>query len=93
MLMRMLPMASASHTACTSQNPLPTFNIALPVGGALSSVGTVALLKRLHHDEHLYMTLVVLLACAFSLANLAPFASIQYFAAVCFGPTRTLQWV
>ena len=69
-----------------------TFNIALPVGGALSSVGTVVLLKRLHHDEHLYMTLVVLLACAFSLANLAPFASIQYFAAVCFGPTRTLQW-
>ena len=39
------------------------------------------LLQRWHRKEHLYMGLVVSLACVFSICNLFPIVGLQYVAA------------
>jgi hypothetical protein len=68
------------------------FNLAFPIGGFVSSFATMALLNRWRRSEHLYIGLVLSLACAFSVANLLPSLWAQQAAAIIFGPTRTLQW-
>jgi len=69
-----------------------TFNLAFPLGGFVTSVFATILLSRLGDREDLYMLLVVLMALFLSFLNLLPYPSTQLFAALLFGPTRTLQW-
>jgi MFS family permease len=68
------------------------FNFAFPLGGMLSSIPTMLLLQHWRHCENRYMSLALLLACAFSLSTMLPEEWSQYFGVIVFGPTRTLQW-
>ena len=69
-----------------------TFNVAFPLGAGLCSIGASALLSWYGAREDVYMGVVLALANLHGLAAATPLVSTQYWAALSFGPTRTLQW-
>ena len=85
-------LSAAGISSAEADRVSTTFNLAFPIGGLLCSVLAMAMLNRWRDSEHLYIGLVVTLACVFSLLEMVPAVWSQYAAAVLFGPTRTLQW-
>ena len=69
-----------------------TFNLAFPIGGFATSLGSAALLQKFHNRDDIVFLVVAVAANIFSLLQLAPFETTQYAAACIFGPARTLQW-